>query len=144
MVTGLLKTPTGDLFQKNQVALELVAASLDAGEVEPLLSFVPGVPFNPASNGVEPVRFRLALPTDRAHVMFFQIPVQAAGGVGQFGRPGAIPGWKRRIHGCGLRSRRGRPAADRGPRPGRGGNHGGFAARFVRGLRRRKPVQPHV
>ncbi|MEQ9497430.1 MAG: alpha-amylase family glycosyl hydrolase [Deltaproteobacteria bacterium] len=91
LVTGLLVPPPGDVFTKQPLALQLVAASLDATQSEPLLSFVPGPTFSPSANGREPVRFRLGLPTDRAYVLFFQAPVSGGGGVGNLVAPLRFP-----------------------------------------------------
>lgn len=91
LVTGRLVPPPASVFQRQPLALELVAASLDATQSDPLVAFVPGIPFSPNANGVEPVRFRLGLPTDRAYVLFLQAPAEGPDGVGTLVAPLTFP-----------------------------------------------------
>jgi hypothetical protein len=82
LVVGALVPPGEDVLGRQQVALELVAASLDARGAEPITLFAKGVPFSPSANGGRPVRFRLAIPADQSVSLFFQTPIEGAGGIG--------------------------------------------------------------
>jgi glycosidase len=87
LVTGKMRTPDPAMFQKYPIALELVGASLDAQQPDPLQDFATGIPFSPSGNGDQPVTFRLALTTDRTYALFFQIPAEGTGGIGHLLAP---------------------------------------------------------
>ncbi|MCK6548732.1 hypothetical protein L6R52_23005 [Myxococcota bacterium] len=87
LVTGALTPPDASTFSRRPVALELAAARLDARGEDPVLAFVAGPAIDPSSNGGRPVAFRVALPTDASFVLFFQVPVEGPGRVGQLVAP---------------------------------------------------------
>jgi hypothetical protein len=87
LVSGRLTPPDAGTFARQPLALELVAASLDTRAEEPLLRFIPGIPFSPSANGGQPVTFRLAIPADETFVLFFQAPVEGTGGIGHLIAP---------------------------------------------------------
>lgn len=91
LVIGKMRTPDPALFQKFPIAMELVGASLDATAPDPLQEFATGTPFSPSGNGDQPVTFRLAIASDRAYALFFQVPVEGAGGVGRLLAPVRFP-----------------------------------------------------
>lgn len=83
LVTGQLEPPPASVLSRGQVALQVAAAQLDARESPALVGLVLGASFSPGANGGAPVRFRLALPVEHSHVLFFQVPVDGAGRLGQ-------------------------------------------------------------
>jgi hypothetical protein len=97
LVYGKMRPPSPMLFTRQPLALELVAASLDARADEPVLAFYSGTPFSPAANGGLLVSFRLAIPSRRVRsdgssvpatvVMFFQVPVDRGNGIGHLIAP---------------------------------------------------------
>ena len=87
VIRGLLAPPAPDVFTQRPLALELVAASLDARDADPVLAFDPGFPIAPEANHRQPVPFRLAVPVDRTVVLFFQAPVSGHRGRGQLVAP---------------------------------------------------------
>lgn len=86
-VSGALLPPDPATFSRRPVALELVGAALDARSPDPLVVFVSGDPISPAANGEQPVPFRLALPEAQSFVLFFQVPVGGANGIGHLVAP---------------------------------------------------------
>ena len=83
LISGRLEPPAPELLSRRQVALQLVAISIDAREEQPVRDFSVGVPFNPSGEGAEPSTFRIAVPTDRSVALFFQVPVDSGRDLGQ-------------------------------------------------------------
>jgi len=87
LITGRLTPPTEAVFGRQQVALELVGAALDARAEEPITLFAPGIAFSPSANAGEAVPFRLSVPDDTTISLFFQAPVEGPGGIGSLVAP---------------------------------------------------------
>lgn len=91
LITGRLTPPTEAVFGRQQVALELVGAALDARAEEPITLFAPGISFSPSANAGEAVPFRLSIPEDTSLSLFFQAPVEGPGGIGSLIAPLRFP-----------------------------------------------------
>ncbi len=74
VVSGRIIAPDPRVLFRGQVALQLAAVSIDAREDAPVRAFAAGTAFNPAEGG----SFRIALPSDHAFVLFFQVPKTSA------------------------------------------------------------------
>ncbi|MFO0726848.1 MAG: hypothetical protein U1E65_23890 [Myxococcota bacterium] len=74
ILSGRIVPPDPTLLSRGQVALELAAASVDASQESPVRAFAAGLSFNPADGS----SFRIALPSDHAFVLFFQVPRTSA------------------------------------------------------------------
>lgn len=74
VVSGRIVPPDPRVLSRGQVALQLAAVSIDAREDAPVRAFAAGSAFNPAEGG----SFRIALPTDHAFVLLFQVPKTSA------------------------------------------------------------------
>lgn len=83
VISGKLEQPDPEVLARRQVALQLAAIGIDAREDPPIGALYTGVPFNPAGEGIAPSTFRIAVPTDRAVVLFFQVPTDSTRGAGQ-------------------------------------------------------------
>lgn len=87
LITGRLQPPSEAVFGRQQVALELVGVALDARAEEVVVAFARGVAFSPSANAGQPVTFRLAIPEDTTMSLYFQAPVEGAGGIGSLVAP---------------------------------------------------------
>ena len=82
LITGAIRPPSASDLAQSTVALQVAAVSIDARETQPFTAFSVSPAFDPAANGGLPVAFRMALPVDRAFMLYLQVPSGGREGLG--------------------------------------------------------------